>query len=68
MVNESPARPRYEIFKGKNGQFYWRLVASNGKIVAQSEGYTRKKAALDTIEIMVIIAKQCEDRILDLCK
>jgi uncharacterized protein YegP (UPF0339 family) len=35
---------KLEIYKSrKNAQFYWRLVASNGKIVAiAGEGYTRK--------------------------
>lgn len=30
---------KIEIFKGKKQQWYFRLVAGNGKIVAQSEGY-----------------------------
>lgn len=48
---------RFEIFQGKNGQWYWRLKARNNQIVAQSEGYTRKHGAwrsavkvLDTIK------------------
>lgn len=35
-------RPRFEIFKGRDSRFYWRLIAGNGKIVAQSEGYVRR--------------------------
>jgi uncharacterized protein YegP (UPF0339 family) len=33
-------RGRYEVFCGLGG-WYWRLVAANGEIVAQSEAYTR---------------------------
>lgn len=34
--------PKFEIFRGKNDQFYFRLKAPNGKIIAQSEGYKSK--------------------------
>jgi uncharacterized protein YegP (UPF0339 family) len=34
-----------ELFKGRNKQWYFRFVSSNGKIVAQSEGYKRKGSA-----------------------
>lgn len=30
-------------------RYYFRLVAANGEIVAQSEGYTSKQAASDTL-------------------
>ena len=30
---------RFEIFKDKQRQFRFRLVAKNGRIIAQSEGY-----------------------------
>lgn len=42
---------RYEIFEGapdnddSTQRFFWRLVAGNGEIVAQSEGYTRREGA-----------------------
>lgn len=36
---------RFEIFQGKNGQYYWRLKSRNNQIVAQSEGYTRRNGA-----------------------
>ena len=36
---------KFEIFQGKNGQWYWRLKAANSQIVAQSEAYTRKADA-----------------------
>lgn len=41
---------RFEIFQGKNGQWFWRLKARNNQIVAQSEGYTRKHGAMRAVE------------------
>ena len=32
--------PKFQIFKGKDDQFYFRLKAKNGEIVCSSEGYT----------------------------
>jgi len=31
-----------EKFKGRNGQYYFRVKAANGQIVLQSEGYTNQ--------------------------
>lgn len=41
---------KFEIFKGRNGQYYFRLKAGNGEIIAQSEGYATKSAARNGIE------------------
>ena len=41
--------PKFEIFKGANGKYYFRLKASNGEIIAQSEGYSSKQGAQDGI-------------------
>lgn len=41
--------PKFEIFKGTNGKYYFRLKAGNGEIIAQSEGYSSKQAAQDGI-------------------
>jgi len=39
------------IFKSeKNGQYYFHLVARNGKSVAASEGYKRKASAVKTLK------------------
>jgi uncharacterized protein YegP (UPF0339 family) len=32
----------FETFKGKNGDWYFHLKASNGNIIASSEGYKTK--------------------------
>jgi uncharacterized protein YegP (UPF0339 family) len=40
---------KFVVNKTSNGQFRFNLVASNGQVVATSESYTRKTAALQTI-------------------
>lgn len=40
---------KFEVFKGTDGKFYFRLKAENGEKIAQSEGYTTKQAALNGI-------------------
>lgn len=40
----------FESFKGADDQWYWHLRAENGEIIAQSEGYSSHKGALDGIE------------------
>jgi uncharacterized protein len=36
-----------EVYKGRDGQYYCRLKASNGEIIFWSEGYTRKENAVN---------------------
>lgn len=36
---------RFQVFKGADGQWYWREVARNGAVLSVSEGYTRKANA-----------------------
>jgi len=39
---------KFEIFKGKIGDFRWRLIHTNGQIIATSgEGYTTKVNAMN---------------------
>ncbi len=42
---------RFEIFESGffRRRWYWRLVAGNNEIIAQSEGYKERRSALDTI-------------------
>jgi uncharacterized protein YegP (UPF0339 family) len=43
-------RARFEVYEGHHGDWYWRLRASNGKIIADSaEGYRRKRAAIKAV-------------------
>lgn len=41
---------KFEIFKGNNGQYYWRLKAPNGEILCWSEGYTTKQNAQNGVD------------------
>ncbi|WMO15278.1 YegP family protein [Pseudoalteromonas piscicida] len=36
---------RYELFTGRNNQYYFRLVAPNNEIILQSEGYVSVQGA-----------------------
>ena len=41
---------KFEIFKAKNGEFYFSLFAKNGQKILGSEGYSSKAACLNGIE------------------
>ena len=41
---------KYEVFLGKDQQFYFHLKAANGEIILASEGYTQKHNAEKAIE------------------
>ncbi|MFC1979013.1 YegP family protein [Chloroflexota bacterium] len=39
---------KFEIYKGKIGDFYWKLTHDNGHVIAKSgEGYTTKANAIN---------------------
>ena len=40
---------KFVIFRDKAKEWRWRLVGSNGKIVAQSEGYSRRAGVMKSI-------------------
>ena len=46
---ETLAHPKYELYKDKGGEFRFRLKASNGEIIAVSEGYKAKSSAKNGI-------------------
>ncbi|MFW6057141.1 MAG: YegP family protein [Chloroflexota bacterium] len=42
---------KFELYKDTKGEFRWRLIASNGQIVATgAEGYSSKASAIGGIE------------------
>ena len=47
---------KFEIFKGINGNYYFRLKAANGQIIAASEGYASKQGAQDGIAAVKLLA------------
>ena len=42
---------KVEVFQGKS-DWYFRVIAANGEIVAASEGYTTKAGAEEGVEAM----------------
>ena len=40
---------KFEVFLDKKEEYRFRLVAANGEIVAQSEGYKNRRSCTDTI-------------------
>jgi uncharacterized protein YegP (UPF0339 family) len=49
---------KFEIFTGRDNQYYFRLKASNGEIIGASEGYTTKQSAQNGIDSVKI---NCQD-------
>lgn len=41
---------RFEIHRASGGQYYWRIVAANGQILATSETYYNKADAQSAAE------------------
>lgn len=46
---ESVKFPKFELYTDKAGEFRFRLKATNGQIIATSEGYTALKSCLNGI-------------------
>ncbi len=42
--------PKFEVYEDKGGEFRFRLKATNGQVIAVSEGYTAKAGCLNGIE------------------
>ena len=42
--------PKFEIFQGKDGKYYFRLVAKNAKAIGSSEGYNDLTACKNGIK------------------
>jgi uncharacterized protein YegP (UPF0339 family) len=40
---------KFEIYKDKKGEFRFRLIASNGQVIATSQGYKTKEACKNGI-------------------
>lgn len=47
---ETLKHPKYEVYVDKKGEFRFRLKATNGQIIATSEGYKTKASCLNGIE------------------
>ena len=55
----------YEVFRDKEGQFRWRLVANNHEIVAQSEAYPTRAHALRAAGDAAKVSKEAEEEVRD---
>ena len=44
------SHPKFEMYQDKSGEYRFRLKATNGKIIAVSEGYAAKASCLNGIE------------------
>ena len=47
---EKVKHPKYEVYLDKAGEYRFRLKATNGEIIATSEGYKAKASCLNGIE------------------
>ena len=51
-MSSSKKEIRAVIRKSKNDEFYFAIVANNGKTIVHSETYKRKQSALHAIELL----------------
>ena len=51
VVTEEVTRAKYELYEDRGGEWRWRLVAANGRIIADSaQGYDDKQTAEEAID------------------
>lgn len=61
-----PSKPTFEVFQDGDGDWRWRLVATNGNIIADSgEGYTTKQGVKRGIQSVKTNAPQAEITVVD---
>jgi len=61
--------PKYEIFLDKAGEFRFNLSASNGEVIASSEGYNSKEGGLNGINAVKRLANsEVEDQTAEMIK
>lgn len=61
-----PTGPVFELYQDRASEWRWRLVASNGNIIADSaEGYASKQGAKRGIESVRRTARDAEVRLQD---
>ena len=57
---EKVKHPKFEIYEDKAGEFRFRLKATNGEVIATSEGYKAKAGCKNGIESVVKNAPEAE--------
>lgn len=54
-------QPRFQVYEDKGGEWRWRLLAANGRTIADSgEAYTRRPDAERAVETVTAIAGRIE--------
>lgn len=51
---------KFELYTDPAGKFRFRLKASNGQVIASSQGYTTKRSAVEGIESVKKHAAEAE--------
>jgi len=57
---EAVKHPKFELYTDKAGEFRFRLKATNGEVIAVSEGYKAKDSCLNGIESVKKNAPEAE--------
>ncbi len=57
---ETAKNPKFEIYEDKGGEFRFRLTATNGQVIAVSEGYKALASCKNGIESVVKNAPEAE--------
>lgn len=57
--------PKFQIFTGKDGQYYFRLRARNGEVVCSSEGYKSLQGCKNGIEVIKDISADAPIEVLE---
>ncbi len=52
--------PKFEVYEDKGGEFRFRLKATNGQVIAVSEGYKTKASCLNGVESVKKNAPEAE--------
>lgn len=51
---------KFELYKDAAGKYRFRLKASNGQVIAASQGYASRKSALEGIESVKKHAREAD--------
>lgn len=54
------SHPKFEMYQDKAGEYRFRLKATNGQVIATSEGYTAKASCINGIESVKKNAPEAE--------
>ena len=57
---ETAKHPKFEVYEDKAGEFRFRLKATNGQVIAASEGYKAKASCLNGVESVKKNAPEAE--------